>query len=124
MLLSGVAPAACGPSCSVVQATSTRFQQLPTPWPCVWKHGRSMHAVAGAAAASAAAAARRQQRCHRLPIRTAAAATHDSEAASMADEEEWVEVGRVGPPHGVRGEFKVQPLTDFPEERLGTPGPR
>lgn len=42
----------------------------------------------------------------------------------MADEEEWVEVGRVGPPHGVRGEFKVQPLTDFPEERLGTPGPR
>ncbi|KAI7841346.1 hypothetical protein COHA_004964 [Chlorella ohadii] len=40
------------------------------------------------------------------------------------EEEEWVEIGRVGPPHGVRGEFKVQPLTDFPEERLGMPGPR
>ena len=36
----------------------------------------------------------------------------------------WVEVGIVGPPHGVRGEFKVQPLTDFPEDRLGEPGPR
>ncbi|GAB4821962.1 hypothetical protein N2152v2_009008 [Parachlorella kessleri] len=37
---------------------------------------------------------------------------------------EFVEVGVVGPPHGVRGEVKVQPLTDFPKERLGTPGTR
>ncbi len=81
-----------------------------------------MHAAAGAAAA---AAARRLQRWHRLPSRIAAAATDDPEAAGMSDEEEeWVEIGRVGPPHGVRGEFKVQPLTDFPEERLGMPGPR
>ena len=43
-------------------------------------------------------------------------------AASPADE--WVEVGRIGPPHGVRGEMKVQPLTDFPEDRLATPGAR
>ena len=40
------------------------------------------------------------------------------------DPSDWVEVGVVGPPHGVRGEFKMQPLTDFPEERLGEPGPR
>lgn len=39
-------------------------------------------------------------------------------------QEEWVEIGRIGPPHGVRGEMKVQPLTDFPEDRLGEPGPR
>ena len=37
---------------------------------------------------------------------------------------EWIQVGVVGPPHGVRGEFKVQPLTDFPEDRLGKPGTR
>lgn len=37
---------------------------------------------------------------------------------------EWIQVGVVGPPHGVRGEFKVQPLTDFPEDRLGKPGKR
>jgi 16S rRNA processing protein RimM len=50
---------------------------------------------------------------------TAAAAPAAAAAAA-----EWVEVGVVGPPHGVRGEMKVQPLTDFPEERLGEPGPR
>ena len=37
---------------------------------------------------------------------------------------EFVEVGVVGAPHGVRGEVKVQPLTDFPQDRLGTPGTR
>ena len=52
----------------------------------------------------------------------AAAAAADRVAARAADE--WVEVGRVGPPHGVRGEMKVQPLTDFPEDRLGEPGAR
>lgn len=40
------------------------------------------------------------------------------------DETDWIEVGIVGPPHGIRGEFKVQPLTDFPEARLGEPGLR
>ncbi|EFN54123.1 hypothetical protein CHLNCDRAFT_25138 [Chlorella variabilis] len=40
------------------------------------------------------------------------------------DADEWVEVGRIGPPHGVRGEMKVQALTDFPEDRLATAGPR
>ena len=35
-----------------------------------------------------------------------------------------VEVGILHGPHGVRGEIKVQPLTDFPEERLGSAGVR
>lgn len=37
---------------------------------------------------------------------------------------EWVEVGILRAPHGVRGEIKVQPLTDFPEDRLAEPGAR
>lgn len=71
----------------------------------------------------------------RLHARAAASSSVEGEAAAPAAEppaaepaeepaEELVEVGIVGPPHGVRGEFKVQPLTDFPEDRLGTPGPR
>ena len=37
---------------------------------------------------------------------------------------ELVTVGVIRQPHGVRGEMKVQPLTDFPEDRLATPGVR
>ncbi len=37
---------------------------------------------------------------------------------------EWIEVGAIKAPHGVYGEMKVVPLTDFPAERLGEPGPR
>lgn len=48
----------------------------------------------------------------------------ESSAAPEVAPTQFVEVGVVGPPHGVRGEFKVQPLTDFPEDRLGTPGLR
>lgn len=47
-----------------------------------------------------------------------------SEAASSIREGELIEIGVVGPPHGVKGEFKVQPLTDWPQERLGTRGSR
>ena len=36
----------------------------------------------------------------------------------------WVEIGVTGPPHGVHGEIKVKPTTDFPVERLGTAGTR
>lgn len=54
----------------------------------------------------------------------AASDVADSADISDISDGEWVEVGVVGPPHGVRGEFKCQPLTDFPEERLGEPGPR
>jgi hypothetical protein len=35
-----------------------------------------------------------------------------------------VEVGRISMAHGVRGELKVIPSTDFPEERFMTPGLR
>jgi len=45
-------------------------------------------------------------------------------AAPEASTDEWVQIGIVGPTHGVRGEFKVQPLTDFPETRLEEPGVR
>ena len=37
---------------------------------------------------------------------------------------ELVVVGVIRQPHGVRGEMKVQPLTDFPEDRLASPGIR
>ena len=40
------------------------------------------------------------------------------------DENVYIEIGIVGPPHGVKGEFKVQSLTDWPEERLGQKGTR
>ena len=40
------------------------------------------------------------------------------------DESAYIEIGIVGPPHGVRGEFKVQSLTDWPQERLGQKGTR
>ena len=38
--------------------------------------------------------------------------------------EPYLEVGSIITTHGVRGEVKVQALTDFPEERLLTPGNR
>ncbi len=37
---------------------------------------------------------------------------------------EHLEVGVILTTHGVKGELKVQALTDFPEERLLTPGKR
>ncbi len=40
------------------------------------------------------------------------------------DESVYIEIGIVGPPHGVKGEFKVQSLTDWPQERLGQKGTR
>ncbi len=36
----------------------------------------------------------------------------------MAGEDELIIVGRVGPPHGVRGAVVVQPFTDAPDERF------
>ena len=43
---------------------------------------------------------------------------------TVETEEDLVEIGIVGPAHGVRGEFKVQPLTDSPNSRLGVAGTR
>lgn len=42
----------------------------------------------------------------------------------QAAREPYLEVGSIITTHGVRGEVKVQALTDFPEERLLTPGVR
>lgn len=36
----------------------------------------------------------------------------------MTGEDELVVVGRIGPPHGVRGAVVVQPFTDAPDERF------
>lgn len=33
-------------------------------------------------------------------------------------------MGVIGPPHGVYGQMKVRPTTDFEEDRLGSPGTR
>ena len=38
----------------------------------------------------------------------------DEEALEDSREGEYIEIGIVGPPHGVKGEFKVQSLTDWP----------
>lgn len=39
-------------------------------------------------------------------------------------QDDFVEVGLISRPHGVRGEVKVQLITDEPERRLGTAGKR
>ncbi|GMH39685.1 hypothetical protein BSKO_07583 [Bryopsis sp. KO-2023] len=46
------------------------------------------------------------------------------ESPEVDADTEWVSVGVIGPPHGVKGEMKVKPTTDFPGDRLGTPGER
>lgn len=38
--------------------------------------------------------------------------------------DDFVEVGLISRPHGVRGEVKVQLITDEPKKRLGTAGKR
>lgn len=38
--------------------------------------------------------------------------------------DELVQVGIIGGPHGLKGEVRVQPTSDFEEERLGPPGPK
>ena len=49
------------------------------------------------------------------------AASPEAGAAQAAD---WIEVGLIRSVHGLRGEVKVEPLTDSPAERLGTAGAR
>lgn len=48
----------------------------------------------------------------------------DASSIDLNQESHYIEIGIVGPPHGVKGEFKVQSLTDWPEERLGQKGTR
>lgn len=42
----------------------------------------------------------------------------------MQEEEKYVDVGLITSCHGVRGEVKVQPLTDSPKRRFGRKGAR
>jgi 16S rRNA processing protein RimM len=53
-----------------------------------------------------------------------AGADADNVTTVEQDESVYIEIGIVGPPHGVKGEFKVQSLTDWPQERLGQKGTR
>ena len=46
------------------------------------------------------------------------------ETDSGEQQDEFLEIGKIVTTHGVKGEVKVQALTDFPEERLMTPGIR
>lgn len=39
-------------------------------------------------------------------------------------QDDFVEVGLISRPHGVRGEVKVQLITDEPKKRVGTAGKR
>ena len=75
---------------------------------------------------------------HRTPLRRTTctsllSATHSDEHEKQQEltphleqvaREPYLEVGSIITTHGVRGEVKVQALTDFPEERLLTPGIR
>jgi hypothetical protein len=45
-------------------------------------------------------------------------------AAHTRTQNDFVEVGRISRPHGIRGEVKVQLITDEPKKRLGTRGKR
>lgn len=55
-----------------------------------------------------------------------ASASHDEQIPEqhVSAQPEHLEVGVILTTHGVKGELKVQALTDFPEERLLTPGRR
>lgn len=52
-----------------------------------------------------------------MPARRGAQRRHRSAAGAGggADTQDWVAVGEVAAPFGMRGELKVRPLTDFPE---------
>lgn len=42
--------------------------------------------------------------------------------AGVPDLADLVELGIFGPPHGIRGEIRLQAITDSLEERLSEPG--
>lgn len=67
--------------------------------------------------------------CHLDLFRSAqsthtAYATVSSSAPVSTFAEQLLEVGRVLTTHGIKGEIKVEALTDFPEQRLTEPGTR
>lgn len=69
----------------------------------------------------------RQPRSHfntRHVACTAIAAEDSTASMDNEQEVEWVEIGRISVQHGIRGEVKVQPMTDFAPQRLGKAGTR
>lgn len=57
-------------------------------------------------------------------VRDAVEETQIGEAESDADDIQFVEAGYICNVHGLRGEVRVKPATDFPEERFLKPGVR
>ena len=109
-------------------ATTSGRPQARQPPPTNGLRNRLLPCAAAARAGAAAAAgwrgvAAKAVADHQQQDEAAGAAV-DAMIGQPGDADEWVEVGRIGPPHGVRGEMKVQALTDFPEDRLATAGPR
>lgn len=69
------------------------------------------------------------EKCH-YGYRRLGAASLESRSSSIAPSTDdntatgYVAIGIIRSAHGVYGEMKVEPLTDFPEDRLGSPGIR
>jgi ribosomal protein L35AE/L33A len=57
-------------------------------------------------------------------VAAAVAAAAAAAAVLRWVQDDFVEVGMISRPHGVRGEVKVQLITDEPKKRLGTAGKR
>ena len=89
-----------------------------TSWP-ITLHTRSQHVSHILADTRTADDSSAAQQDTRQP--DSGAASPEAGAAQAAD---WIEVGLIRSVHGLRGEVKVEPLTDSPADRLGTAGAR
>lgn len=99
-----------------LRATSTALQQCKLPSACSHRVLR-LHS---------AQPRRPSDRCRRAWTSASAHSLHD--IANSSDHPvppaELLEIGLIHTTHGVRGELKVEALTDFPEERLTVAGKR
>ena len=91
----------------------------PLPWQQL--HGCSRASISGGSRLASLQAVVSQQSSDAV---LEAASAAELATAGNPSAHSLVEVGILHGPHGVRGEIKVQPLTDFPEERLGSAGVR
>ncbi len=98
----------CAPTCIRQHATHppcVPVNALTTTTTCCWRQPHSHFPT-------------------RSLVCTAVTAEDNSVSIEEEEEVEWVEIGRISVQHGVRGEVKVQPFTDFGPQRLGKPGRR
>ncbi|KAG9447502.1 hypothetical protein H6P81_013630 [Aristolochia fimbriata] len=58
------------------------------------------------------------------PLRTTAELHSVVEGEGAPEESEFIEIGYICNVHGLQGELRVKPTTDFPELRFSTPGKR